>query len=149
MDDRRKEYLDILSRKLSALVKILDITDSYEFTGSGSDEHMEQEAESFASLYEERAEIITEIEKMDAALVPFKDLESDKKTVQAGKSVLNRIKETAKAITERDKKNMEISANLTAFLKGNLKKIRDGRDVSNAYTEAQRSSSGYYFDSTK
>ena len=149
MDDRKKEYLDVLNQKLDALTKVLNSTKRLKLTGEGESEQLEQEAEAFSSLYEQRANVITKIEKMDESLAQFKDLENDKQFAKVRQPVVDKIKKTAKAIAELDKKNIEISNKLMEFLKGNLKKIRDGRDINNAYTEDHVSTSGYHFDSTK
>jgi hypothetical protein len=150
MDDRKQEYLKVLNQKLEALQKMLKATKSLNITGKGEDDDLVREAELFSSLYEQRNDIFTQIQKMDEALSQFKDIEEDKELAKARKPIVDNIKETAKELAELDKKHLETSKKLTLFLKGGLKKIRDGRDVNNAYNvDAYGASSGSYFDSTK
>ena len=141
MDD--KDHLGLLKQKLDALTKILEATRLMELTeGEVSEDDLEREVELFASLYEQRAEVIAKIQKMDEALARYKG-ESP-----ASEKITGKIRDTAKAIFELDKKHIAASERLKASLSGNLKKIRDGRDVSNAYYDDGISTSGHYFDRT-
>lgn len=132
---------DLLKQKLDALIMILEATERLKLTGEGDDDKILQEAELFSSLYEQRAEVITKIQKLDEELSRHEEVKADKK-------LLTKIKNTAEKIAELDKKNLEVSEKFKVFLQGNLKKIRDGRDVSNAYVDENLSTSGYYFDRT-
>ena len=137
------EYIDTLQEKLDTMTRILEATKLLELTGKGDEENLEREAELFSSLYEQRADVIINIQQMDEALGKYKaDGTSDAKA----KKITDKIKETAKAIVELDKKHIAASEKLTVFLRGNLKQIRDGRDVSGAYSDDAASTSGYYFD---
>lgn len=149
MDERKQEYLDTLKEKSQALIIMLEATERVIITGNGDDEQLMQEAEFISSLYEQRADVITRIQKMDETLAQLKDLEKDMALSKLCKPVTDKIKETAKAIVELDKKNIMASEKLTTFLKGGLKKVRDGRDVSSAYNiSTPAASTGHYFDRT-
>ena len=149
MSDRKQEYVSTLEEKLQALIIMLEATERVIITGEGDDEQLYKEAEFISSLYEQRADVVSRIKKMDETLAELKYLEKDKALVKAVKPIEEKIKETAKAIVELDKKNIESSEKLAVFLKGGLKKIRDGRDVSSAYNiSTQAGSSGYLFDRT-
>ena len=149
MDNRKQGYLDALSQKHNELLKMLELTKLAKFTAEGDEDQMANEAENFATLYERRAKSIENIQKLDKTLAKYKDLEDNKEVAAASKALIDKIKETARAITELDKKNTEISKKLMDFLKGNIKTIRDGRGISNAYSDVQGSSTGYHFDSSK
>lgn len=136
------EHLDTLKQKLEAMNMILKATKRLTFTGEGNEEQLEKEAELFSSLYEQRADVITKIQKMDEILTKY-----NTETPETIK-ITEKIKETAKAIVELDKKHVEISKKHMLFLRGNIKKIRDGRDINNAYVDDTVASSGYYFDRT-
>ena len=137
------KHLEILSQKQHELAKILNATKQLKLTGEGDDENMEREAELFTSLYEERADVIAKIQKMDEDLAQFEDNWADDIAAQ---EIIAKIKETAKGIADLDKEHLVVSDKLMEFLKKNIKKIRNGRGVSSAYTDPE-SSSGYYFDS--
>jgi len=149
MDDRKQGYMDLLNKKLELLLRMLELTQKVTITGEGDEEALEKEAEQFYNLYENRDVIVTKIQKIDKSLAEHKDLETDREFSKTSKPVLDKMKKTARVLIELDKKNIETSQNLTGFLKGNLKKIRDGRDISNKYGEMGESTSGYYFDRTK
>lgn len=152
----KREYLAILNQKLDALTKMLEATKRLNLTGEGDEENLEREAELFTSLYEQRADVITKIQKMDEALERseyvvvglLEDLDKDKNFAKARQTIIDRLKETAKAMVDLDKQHLTMSENLMSFVRGNLKKIRDGRDASTAYTDTQGSTSGYHFDKT-
>jgi citrate synthase len=147
MDDRKQEYLSLLNRKLDALANMLEATQMVQITGTGDDNQLEEEASSFSNLYEHRANIFEEIEKMDESLAQLKDLESDKEFAAACQSITDKMKNIVMEMMELDKKNIEASKKLTEFLKGHIKRIRDGR-VGNKYVDVGESTSGYYFDKT-
>jgi len=147
MDNRRQEYMDILKEKSAVMANLLEATQSLEFSGEGDEEQLLQEAEFFSSLYEQRADVFVRIKMMDETLAEFKDLEDDIALAKISKPISDGIRETAKALVELDKKNIQASEKLMAFLKTNLKKIRDSRGASNAYSAAA-GSTGYHFDST-
>ena len=133
---------DLLTQKLDALNTILAATKRLKITGEGDDEQLEREAELFSSLYEQRAEVIEQIQKLD------KEIEETSKGQEPDRKLLDKIRDTAKAIAELDRQHIAASEKLTVFLRGGLKQIRDGRDVSNAYGEDIGNTSGHYFDRT-
>ncbi|MCL1988079.1 MAG: hypothetical protein FWG64_08950 [Firmicutes bacterium] len=135
------KYTDILTQKLQALTTIFDATKRIKFESTGSSEHMLQEIERFASLYEQRAEIIEKIKLLDEKLAKYKETPADSKLIA-------KIKETAKAIADLDKVNIKVSEEYKVFLKGGLKKVRDGRDISIAYSDGDSwaNTAGHFFD---
>lgn len=139
----KENYLSILRQKLDALTKMLEATKRLDITAEGDDDNMVREAELYASLYEQRADMIVQIQKMDEALSLYKDLEE--KFAKASQPVLDKIKETARAMVELDKAHMEKSGKILQSLGLNLKKIRDGRDINNAYLDMSNTS-GYHLD---
>jgi hypothetical protein len=145
----KQEYLNLLNQKLELLLNMQSITQKAEFSGEGDEELLEMETERFVRLYERRAKLMTKIEQTDAALASYKNMESDKELARLRGSIEDKMKEAAKAVLEFDKRNMEFSSKFMLFVKGNLKKIRDGRGVNNAYTDIKGATSGYYFDKTK
>jgi hypothetical protein len=147
MDERKQEYLGLLDQKLEALTNMLEATQAENFTCAGDQEVLESEAERFTALYEQRDNIIGKIKVIDETIAAGQ-LEADKALLQAGKPTLDKIKKTARNLVELDKKNLEASRKLTEFLKGHLKKIRDGHSISNIYVDPHESTSGYYFDRT-
>jgi hypothetical protein len=149
MDNRKQEYLNVLTQKFEALMKMLGATRLLKITGEGEDDDLVHEAELYSSLYEQRADMIAKIKEMDETLAQFKDIEQDKELLKASEPILKSISEAAKEMAELDKKHLETSKKLSLFLRGGLKKIRDGRDVNNAYTLDAFGSTGYRFDSTK
>jgi len=150
MDDREQEYLDVLNQKLKALLTILKLTEQTKVTGEGDEDQLYQEAENYATLYERRANIITKIEEFDKIIANHinNGIEEDKKIAAESKTLADKMKSAVKSVTELDKKNMAASEKLMGFLKGNIKKMRDGRGVNNAYIDMQGASSGNYFDSS-
>jgi C4-dicarboxylate-specific signal transduction histidine kinase len=153
MTDSQKQYIDLLNQKLDALTKIFDITKNAVFTGE--EEHFEQEAENFAALYEKRANIIARIEKIEVRLSAIaKDCAIDDKSsknkefTKARKTIKDKATTIRDDILALDKNNTEISQKLMNFLKGGMKKLRDGKDISSKYVDAyqQYSTAGYYVD---
>ena len=148
MDERKQQYLELLNIKLGHLKHMLELTEKTHFTSSVDDEEaLIKDAEEFANLYEGRGRIVTRIEKVDAELAKYKDLEGDKSIAKEVRAIAAKGKETAAAIVELDKKNMAMSSKFTGFVKGNLKKIRDGREMNNIYGDNLEVTSGHYFDS--
>ncbi|MCL2400180.1 MAG: hypothetical protein FWC91_10640 [Defluviitaleaceae bacterium] len=148
MDDRKQQYLELLNKRLGYLQQMLQLTQKNTFDNPNTDEEtMLKEAEEFSNLYEGRGRIVTRIEKIDAELVQYKDLEGDEALAKEVNSIKENVNTIAAAIIELDKKNMALSAKFTGFMRDNLKKIRDGREVSSIYNV--ESSSGNYFDSQK
>ena len=149
MDGRKQEYLNILNQKLDSLLNMLKATQILQITGEGDDDNLVNEAELYSSLYEQRAEVIKKIEKMDEKLVQYDDIKDNADLVKARSPIIDKIKAAAKEMAELDKKHLESSKKLTKFLRDELKKIRDGRDINNAYNfEAYEALSGSYFDKT-
>jgi hypothetical protein len=141
-----KEYLELLNNKLNLLAEMLKATEQETFTGEGSEEQIEDEAERFSALYEHRADIIESIKKIDEALVSIQIDKNDKAFSKSFNEITEKIKEVAKTMVELDRKNLKASKRLTDFLRGNVKKIRQGRGISAAYSD-YGSSSGNYYDS--
>jgi hypothetical protein len=148
MDDRKQEYLALLKRKLAALLRMLELTNQLEITGEGEEEQLEKEAECFAALYDNRANIVNKIKKLDESLAQYKDIENDKSLAKARQLIFDKMKETVKTLVELDKKNVETARRLTDFLKGNIKKVRGERNINDIYVDTNPSTSGYYFDRT-
>jgi endonuclease III len=146
MEDSNQEYLKLLNKKLESLTNMLKATELETFTGEGDEEQIEAEADRFSGLYEQRANMIKIIERTDKTMASIKIKNNDKAFIKARQEITDKIKETAKAMVELDKKNVEASIKLTDFLRGNVKKMREGRGVSEAYTEFG-SSSGHFYDS--
>ena len=146
-NESKDEYLDLLNQKLNHLLNMLKATEAEKLTGEGTQEQLAEEADRFSDLYERRASIITSIEEIDKALASKQiDIESDKVFFAAFSEVSEKIKDTAKTLIELDKKNFEIASRLKEVLKGNIKKLREGRGINNAYSDLTNFSSGHYFD---
>ena len=138
-------HTELLNQKLDIITKIFEATKRLKISGEGSEEEIEQEISHFSSLYEQRADLIKHIQKIDVEIAGLNE-KSDSNEVAC---IINKIKEAAKGTAELDKQYMKMSAKLSDFLKGNLKKIRDGRDMSNAYSDVDvYSQSGSYYDKT-
>jgi vacuolar-type H+-ATPase subunit I/STV1 len=147
MEDCNREYLELLNKKLESLTNMLKATEQEIFTGGdGDEEQINDEADRFAALYEHRANIIASIEKIDEALAAKQLDKNDKAFAKSHNEIAEKITNVAKALVELDKKNVKASKRLTDFLRGNVKKIRDGRGISVAYSDFG-SSSGNYYDS--
>lgn len=146
MDDR-KQYLELLNKRLEYLQQMLQLTQKKQFDSPESDEEaMFKATEEFSGLYESRGRVVARIEKIDAELVKYKHMENDKDIEEEVNAIKAKVKETAAAIIELDKKHMSLSTKFTGFIKDGLKKIRDGREMSNMYGDGE-SSSGNFFDS--
>ena len=130
----------LLQDKLNALLEMLKLTKETVITGVGEDESLIEEVEAFAMLYDKRAVLITKIEELDAALPPMSDIKGP---------LVDKIRETAKVISDLDKSNTDAANRLMSFVKGNLKTIRNGRGINNAYVDSDEGLSGYYFDKSK
>ena len=138
-------YTELLNTKLKIVTQIYAATKRLKITGEGSDEEIEREISLYSSLYEQRADLIKRIQKIDEEIAVLKNngLADSKEAAD----IISKIKKAAKGTVDLDKQYMEISAKFSAFVKSNLKKIRDGRDMSNAYTDPDMySQSGNYFD---
>jgi hypothetical protein len=149
MDDCKQNYIELLNKKLSSLTKMLETTQRVTITGEGEHEDLEKDAEQFASLYERREVFINTLKQLDESLAQFKEYEKDPDLIKAATPILKCIGEKAKSIAELDKKNIAVSAKISAFFKGNLKKLRDSRDISNKYSYDIDGSAGHFFDSAK
>ena len=148
MNERKQAYISVLREKSDIMLNLLEATTILEFSGEGDEEAVLQEAEVFSALYERRADIFSAIEKIDESLAEFIDLEEDLALAKTTKPIIDGIKETAKTLIELDKKNIQASEKIMTFLRNNLKKMRDSRGASNAYS-APTGSTGYHFDSAK
>lgn len=145
METVEQQYLKLLNQKSAEVGKILELTQQAHFTGLK--ENIEDESERFASLYENREEIISRIQMIDDALSDeaFDDVADSEEPIY--KQTIERIKSMAAAIVELDKKNMAVSEKLSGLLRGNLKQIREGRGTSDKYTSVyEESTSGFLFD---
>jgi predicted AAA+ superfamily ATPase len=136
-----------LNQKLEALTNMLEATKRLKLTGTGSSDELEKEAEQFASLYEQRAEVVANIQQLDVRLGQYAVNGLGKSPAQ--QAAEKKIRETAKAMVELDRQHLAASEKLKGFLKGNLKRIRDGRGISNAYTDILSAQTGYHFDRAK
>ena len=140
-------YTELLNQKLDILTKIFEATKRLKITGEGSEEEIEQEISHFSSLYEQRADLIKRIQKIDEEITAL--INNGSADSKEAADIINKIKKAAKGTADLDKKYMEVSAKFSAFVKSNLKKIRDGRDMSSAYSDTDMySQSGNYFDKT-
>jgi hypothetical protein len=145
MDNRKQEYLALLNKQLEALNRMVTITKGLNIGNAQQAEEFEEEAERFCAVYEQRADVIARIQKILEALTAYEDL----KGCAEGEQVSAQIKAAAKALVDMDRKNIETSATLTVFLRDNLKKMKDGKDLSHGYNELGDMTSGHHFDSKK
>jgi uncharacterized membrane protein YgaE (UPF0421/DUF939 family) len=143
MENRKQDYLDLLNRQLEALNKMLTITKTLEMGTAQSPEQIEEEAERFCAVYEQRADVILRIQLILETLKEYEDL----KGCAEGEEVTVKIKAAAKALVEMDKKNIQSSAALTVFLRDNLKKIKESQGINHRYNELGNMTSGHHFDS--
>ena len=146
MSSIKKEYVELLNKKLIFVDKMLEMTQEVDFSGND----LEKEADKYIALYENRNTLMGHMEKLDAELSStkydgIKKDDSDASFVKARKQLTDKIKSSASKIIELDKKNAEISKKFTSQFKGNLKQVRDGMTVSDKYLDAY-DVSGYHFD---
>ena len=145
----KEKYLKLLDQKLHILLQILETTQQTIIFCEGDEEFMQAEAEKFSALYESRAAFISQIEEIDKTLLEYKGIEDDTKVANAQKPILAKMKETAGKIVEFDRKNIEVSAKITGFLKNGLKTVRNGQEISNAYADFHGTTSGHMYDGAK
>jgi len=149
MEENRKQqqqFVELLKQKLAALHGMVEITSKLELTGEGDGDKIADEAERFSLVYEQRAVIVAKIQKLDFVIDSLKEDFKDSKDVE---EVMQKIREAAKTLVEMDRKNIEASAKLTVFLRDNLKKMKDGKDLNHRYSELGDMTSGHRFDSKK
>ncbi|MCL1998059.1 MAG: hypothetical protein FWG65_04745 [Turicibacter sp.] len=135
-------HLEILTKKLEIMGKMLSATERLKLTAVGERENLEREAELFSSLYEQRADAIARIKRLDEELAALGEAAGE-----AELGLLQKISDVAERLIELDKLHAKKSEQLMAFLKGNLKTIRVGRGVADAYDAyGDGDGTGYYLD---
>jgi len=122
-----------LQKKSELLNRVLALTEAAVFTGG------EDDADVFISLIEARGELFDQIKILDDE-IPDAALNTE------AEAVLADIKKTAGRIYAVDKRHEAETARMMAGLKKSLKEIKDGRNVSQKYTDFIAVSDGMYFD---
>ena len=125
--------LELLKKKNELLARVLEITEAAVFTGG------EDDPEVFIGLIEMRGEIFNQIKILDDEI-------SDAALNTEAEAILADIKKTAGKIYAVDKRREAETARMMAGLKKSLKEIKDGRNVSQKYTDFIAVSDGMYFD---
>ena len=141
MSQDLERYLELLNSKLAAAKRVLEISQAADFSDSVPPD---DQAEQFANLYARRENIVGRIMKIDDELnrPDFEDYKDDK----AATEVIMQISEVAGQIIALDKEYAKVSARLTEELKDGMKKLRQGTNISNAYSDDYEGNRGQLFD---
>jgi len=138
-----ERYLELLNQKQAAVQKALDITRGINLS---DDIEPDAQAEAYADAYARRESVITRIMKIDRELDSPDYDEIEGKEIDAAKA---RIYDLAEQIVALDKDYAKKASALQGKLKSGIKKMRQGADISNAYSGEIDAGGGYYFDSKK
>jgi len=143
-------YVELMEQKSAVIARVLEVTRAVSFTGA--EDAVEKEADAFSSLYEQREIILRRIPKIEA------EMEKESIAISANKLVsdvhqirLNAIivkqKEMASELIALDEANFKVYEKLKSHLAGDLKTVRQSRDVNERYNEDfYDDTRGYYFD---
>ena len=137
MGSLRERYIELLGQKLKALNLMLEVTQNEVFTGN--DDLAEREAEAFVTLYGRRTSILSDIEKIDDAIELLEPLDAqDIEEPEFQEQIVGfreKMKAIAKEMLELDKANMAAYEKISTFFKGNMKHVRQTKDLNNRYID--------------
>jgi len=137
--------MELMEQKTDILQKILDITRPILLTGDP--DNIDYEAQAFVNLYQRRENILVGVEKIDAQIAALNLPEQLGAEYVIQLAVINdKQKKIATELIELDKANMAIYEKLKEQVKGDLKNVRQTKDVNEAYMDAFDSPQGYLFD---
>jgi len=143
-------YIELMEQKSVVIARVLEATRAVSFTGDK--EAAEKEADAFSSLYEKREIILRSIPKIEAELEKESNAMSANKLVSEVhqirlKNIIAKQKEMAAELIALDEANFKVYEKLKAQLAGDLKTVRQSKDVNDRYNEDfYDDTRGYYFD---
>ena len=137
MESLKEKCLELMEQKYTSLKRMVDITKQAEFTGLEA--NAEKEVEAFVSLYERRTNILESIEKIDDAIGQLDPLEAsdmeDEDFQARVVSYRERMKEIAVEMLALDRANTVVHEKLNVYLKDNMRRVRQSKDLSSRYSD--------------
>ena len=115
----RKTKLELLDQKLTLMLRIRDLTESVELTGSDAEER-------YITLISRREAIIKQIKALDACLSEYAPEDGEEK-------LLALISKVSGQIMEMDNQLALHVPDLMKGIKNHLKQIKHGRSINRAY----------------
>jgi len=138
-------YLELMGQKTIILEKILTLTKGTVFSGEKQD--AEKDAEAFAELYERREKIIKRIEKIEAEMAALNLPPAfGPEMNEAVDSIIDQQKAIAAQLLKLDEANTEMYHKIKAHVQLDMKNVRQGLDVNEAYADTYVTGEGSYFD---
>jgi hypothetical protein len=143
-------YIELMEQKSAVIARVLEITRAVSLTGK--EESVEKEADAFSTLYEQREIILRRIPKIEAEMEKETDAMSANKLVSEVhqiriKNIVASQKEMATELIALDEANFKVYEKLKSHLAGDLKTVRQSKDVNERYNEDfYDDTRGYYFD---
>jgi len=146
MSENRKDKKTLFANKYNLLKQVYDITKGTIFVGDESD------AERYIALHEQREPLFSEIFAIDKELDGVKD-SADSANGQKNASVgtdadTKRINELISAIIKLDKEIEPYAKKVMDELKGNMKELKQGKELYTTYNQYSPEFGGRFFDTT-
>ena len=116
---KRTAKLELLDKKLSLLLRMRELTESAELTGSGAEER-------YIALISKREEIVKQLKGIDICLSGYAPEEGEDK-------LLTMVKNVTEQILEMDNQLSLRVPDLINGIKNNLKQIKRGKNINRAY----------------
>ncbi|MCL2168664.1 MAG: hypothetical protein FWB74_01400 [Defluviitaleaceae bacterium] len=145
-------YLELMEQKNAVVERVLELTRKQVFTGAA--DAAESEAEAFSELYERREIVLRSIPKIEASLKhesevmglpPGGHLVSEKYRAQL-EEIISRQKGMATELIELDEANFKVYEKLKSQIMGDLKNVRQSKNLNERYLDDTYDTQGYYFD---
>jgi len=146
VSDVKEELINLYRKKEKFMVKILEITENANFTGT------DQDVQAYTVLIERRENIINEIKNIDHKLFSqkYKEILADRDISREVERMKSSIFEIVKKVIDLDKKIDTIIESVYHELKHKIKDIAVGKNVNNAYQSAGvGDEAGHHFDTQK
>jgi len=120
----------LIGRKNELCAEILKLTEGAVF--NGNPEAAEDDAESFAVLYEQRGKLVTEL------LAVHEEIGGEGYAVAKDAGISDKSTDCLKRVLELDKRNMELCAVVREIVLEQIKRINQGRNLSLKYADSNK-----------
>ena len=126
-DLKRATKLELLDEKLSLLLRIRDLTEAADISGSGAEER-------YVTLIARREAIIKQLKALDVCLAGYAPEDGEPK-------LLGLIKDASAQILEMDNKMSLRIPDLMQGIKKRIKEVKNGKIINRAYHRNSMASS--------